>query len=173
MSHIRTLFSEEQLKERVDVMGREITDFYKGSDLTVIVLANGAVPFAADLMRRVDLPLFMDTISVASYHADKRGDKLEFRSTMKLSPKGRRVLVLDEVLDSGHTMKGVIDYLMERGAIDVRTAVIVSKDIPRDENALQQADWVGFSCPNLYLVGYGLDSHELYRNLPYIGVLED
>ena len=65
------------------------------------------------------------------------------------------------------------DYLMERGAIDVRTAVIVSKDIPRDENALQQADWVGFSCPNLYLVGYGLDSHELYRNLPYIGVLED
>ncbi len=174
MSKIKTLFSEEQLRERVAEMGREITKFFKGSDLTVVVLANGGVPFAADLMRKIDMPLFMDTLSVASYHADKRGDELVFRSSLKLSPKGRRILVLDEVLDSGRTLKGVINYLLKEGATDVHTAVIVRKDdIKRGPDCLETADWIGFNCPNQYLIGYGLDSNELYRNLPFIGVLED
>lgn len=171
--NVRVLFTESEIASRVSEMGAEITEYYRNSDLTIIVLTNGAVPFAADIMRKVDLPIFVDTLAVASYHADRRGEELEFRSTLKLDPRGRHILLVDEVLDSGKTLKRVMKYLLEKGALDVRTAVMVTKNISRSEDALQDADWVGFHCDNLYLVGYGLDSNELYRNLPFIGVLEN
>lgn len=170
--NIEVLFSAAQIAERVRGMGREITEYYRGRDVTVIALTNGAMPFAADLMRCMDLPLFVDTLSVASYHQDKRGDMLEFRSTLKLSPQGRHVLLLDEVLDSGRTMKGVVEYLKGQGAADIKTAVMIVKDVDRTGlGGVTSVDWFGFTSPDAYLVGYGLDSHELYRNLPYIGVI--
>lgn len=169
---IRILFSADQISKRVAELGQSITEHYRGSDLTVIALTNGAMPFAADLIRAIDLPLYVDTLAVASYHADRRGNEFDFRSTLKLNPSGRHVLLVDEVLDSGMTLKRVSQYLLERGVADVRTAVMVIKDIPRKNGGLEKADWAGFTAPDDYLVGYGLDSMELYRNLPYIGILE-
>lgn len=168
---LKTLFSADQIARRVRELGQEITDAYRGTPLTVIALTNGAMPFAADLIRAIELPLYVDTLAVASYHADVRGGQLEFRSALKLDPAGRSVLLVDEVLDSGMTLRRVSDYLRERGVTDVRTAVMVCKQLTRPAEALQQPDWCGFEAPNDYLVGYGLDSHELYRNLPYIAVL--
>ena len=170
--HIRVLFTKEQIEVKVAELGKAITAHYEGKPLTVVGLTNGAMPFCADLIRAIDLPLYVDTLSVASYHADRRGDKFDFRSTLKLNPAGRSVLLVDEVLDSGMTLKRVSEYFMDRGVTDVRTAVMVVKDIPRSEG-LSKPDWYGFHAPDGYLVGYGLDSMELYRNLPYIGVLEE
>lgn len=166
------LFSADDIARRVAELGAEITDFYRDSPLTVVALTNGAMFFAADLLRHIQLPLYVDTLSVASYHADRRGDQFEFRSQLKLNPTGRRILLVDEVLDSGVTLQRVSDFLRQHDVLDVRTAVIVSKAIARPSEGLPQADWTGFSAPDGYLVGYGLDSHELYRNLPYIAVLK-
>ena len=167
------LFSADDIARRVAELGAEITDFYRDSPLTVVALTNGAMFFAADLLRHIQLPLYVDTLSVASYRADRRGDQFEFRSQLKLDPTGRRILLVDEVLDSGVTLQRVSDFLRQRhDVLDVRTAVIVSKAIARPPEGLPQADWTGFSAPDGYLVGYGLDSHELYRNLPYIAVLK-
>lgn len=166
------LISAEDIAKRVAELGAEITEFYRDTPLTVVALTNGAMFFAADLLRQIQLPLYVDTLSVASYHADKRGEEFDFRSQLKLDPKGRRILLVDEVLDSGVTLQRVSDFLREHGATDIRSAVIVSKAIKRPAHGLQQADWSGFSAPDSYLVGYGLDSHELYRNLPYIAVMK-
>ena len=170
--HIRVLFTKEQIAAKVAELGKAITAHYEGKPLTVVGLTNGAMPFCADLIRSIELPMYVDTLAVASYQADRRGDEFEFRSKLKLDPAGRCVLLVDEVLDSGMTLKRVSDYFLKRGGADVRTAVMVVKDIPRIEG-LCQPDWFGFNAPDGYLVGYGLDSMELYRNLPYIGVLED
>lgn len=169
---IKVLFSEEQLAARVAEMGREITEFYRGSNLTVVALTNGAIPFASDLIRKIELPLFVDSVAVASYHKDCRGDELVFRSDLKLDPTGRRILLVDEVLDSGRTLKKVAEYCRKRGAIDVRTAVMIIKNTRHAEDGFQKADWSGFEAPDDYLVGYGLDSNELYRNLPFIGAMK-
>ena len=170
--HIRVLFTQDQIARKVAELGRQITAHYVGRPLTVVALTNGAMPFCADLIRAIDLPMYVDTLSVASYHADRRGDKFDFRSSLKLNPAGRCVLLVDEVLDSGMTLKRVSNYFMDKGVADVKTAVMVVKDIPRKEG-LSTPDWHGFDAPDGYLVGYGLDSMELYRNLPYIGVLEE
>ena len=170
--HIRVLFTQEQIAGKVAELGKAITAHYDGRPLTVVALTNGAMPFCADLIRAIDLPIFIDTLAVASYHADRRGDEFDFRSKLKLNPAGRSVLLVDEVLDSGMTLKRVSKYFMDMGVMDVRTVVMVVKDIPRSEG-LSKPDWYGFHAPDGYLVGYGLDSMELYRNLPYIGVLEE
>lgn len=166
---MKILYTSDQITERIAQMGKEITAYYTGVPLTVVALTNGAIPFAADLVRNLDLPLWLDSLSVSSYHSDQRGDILEFRSKLKLSPKGRKILLVDEVLDSGRTLRQVCNYFIERGALEVRTAVIVTKKILRSDG-IKKADWSGFETPDLYLIGYGMDSCELYRNLPFIAV---
>ncbi len=164
------LCSIEEIARQVARLGREITGFYRGKPLTLVSLMNGALPFAADLMRVIDLPLYVDTVSISSYHDCKNSGKLNFRSTLKLSPKGRHVLLADEVLDSGYTLACVAEYFRSRGAASVRTAVMVEKIRPRPDG-IEHADWTGVVLPDRYLVGYGLDADELYRNLPCIAAI--
>lgn len=164
------LCSAEEIARTVARLGREITEFYRGKPLTLVSLMNGALPFAADLMRVIDLPLYVDTVSVSSYQDCQSSGKLNFRSTLKLSPEGRHVLLADEVLDTGYTLACVAEYFRNRGAASVRTAVMVEKIRPRPAG-LEHADWTGVVLPDRYLVGYGLDADELYRNLPCIAAL--
>ena len=165
------LFSAEQIAQRVKEMGEEISRFYQNKPLTVIVLASGGIFFGADLMRAIDLPIWVDTLGVASYVNDKSSGAIQCRSTLKLDCSGRHVLLVDEVLDTGRTLLETKQMILEQGALSVKNAVIVSKDVPRPE-AIAEADWTGFSAPDRYLVGYGLASNEDYRNLPFIGALK-
>lgn len=155
-------------------MGAEITEFYRGCDLTVVALMTGGLYFAADLTRAIKLSsLKLDSVAIASYQDDRSSEKLNFRSHLKLDPAGRDILIVDEVLDTGITLRGVRDFLLAHGANRVRSAVMVEKDILRPKRGLESADWVGFYTGPHYLVGYGLDSEELYRNLPYIATLDN
>ncbi len=165
------IFTASEISQRIIEMGREITGFYQRQELTIVALMNGALPFAADLVRAIDLDCYVDSISVASYHNCQSSGKLELRSKMKLSPYGRQLLLVDEVLDSGITLQAVSEYFRNQGASSVRTAVLVEKQLPRLQG-LTHADWTGFTTPDRYLVGYGLDANEHYRNLPYIATLE-
>ncbi len=166
------LYTREQIAGRVAEMGAEITEFYRGKELTVVVLMTGGLYFAADLSRAIDLPLQMDSLAVASYANCRSTGKLDFRSQMKLNPAGREILIVDEILDTGVTLQCVRDHLLSLGAISVRTAVMVEKTIPRTQDGIERADWVGFVTGPRYLVGYGLDANELYRNSPHIAAMD-
>ena len=164
------IYSAGEIANRIAQLGREITEFYRGEELTVFALMNGALPFAADLIRAIGLDCYVDTVSVASYRNCRSTGEPEFRSTLKIPPSGRHILLADEVLDSGVTLQCVAEYFRRRGAASVRTVVMVEKELPRP-NGLAHADWTGFTAPDRYLVGYGLDADEHYRNLPYIAAL--
>ena len=153
-------------------MGREIGAYYGDDTVTLVVLANGAICFGADLARAVTCPVEWDVVSVASYTDDRSSGQLGFRGAPKLDPAGRRILLADEVLDSGLTLAKMKAWYLERGAAEVKTAVMVEKIRPRPAGAPEHADWTGVVLPDRYLVGYGLDSHERFRNLPYIAALE-
>ena len=164
------IYSAGEIANRIAQLGREITEFYRGEELTVVALMNGALPFAADLIRAIGLDCYVDPVSVASYRNCRSTGEPEFRSTLKIPPSGRHILLADEVLDSGVTLQCVAEYFRRRGAASVRTVVMVEKELPRP-NGLAHADWTGFTAPDRYLVGYGLDADEHYRNLPYIAAL--
>jgi hypoxanthine phosphoribosyltransferase len=169
---MKILFDETAIRKRIAEMGREISAYYGGDLVTLVVLANGALIFGADLARAITCPLEWDVVSVASYADDRSSGKLTFRSTPKLDPAGRRILLADEVLDTGITLARLKEWYAERGAAEIKTAVMVEKDRLRAPGAPEHADWTGAELPDLYMVGYGLDSHEKYRNLPYVAELE-
>lgn len=166
------LFSQEEIARRVAELGREITEFYRGKPLLVIAIANGGIVFASDLVRQIDLKLEMDTLAVASYVNDKPSGEITFRAPGKLPVAGKHVLLVDDVLDSGTTLRYLVEYFQRQGAASCRTAVAVDKDVPRPADVVAHADWQGFTAPNRYLVGYGMDSDEYFRNLPYIAAID-
>ena len=166
------LFDEAAVRARIAEMGREIGACYGDDTVTLVVLANGALLFGADLARALTCPVEWDVLSVHSYAGDRSSGVVNFRSGLKLDPAGRRMLLADEVLDSGLTLAAVRDKLLGLGAREVKTAVMVEKIRKRPAGAVEHADWTGVVLPDRYLVGYGLDSHEKFRNLPYIAALE-
>ena len=167
---MKILVSEEQIAQRVRELGAEITAFYEGKPLTVIILMNGALVFGADLVRAIKLPLRWDAFSCSSYAGDRSSGKMKVRSKLKNPASGRHLLIVDDVLDTGFTMKTILEDMLQLGALSVRTCVLLNKNV--SGKYFVKPDWTGFDIPDQYVVGYGLDSNEEYRNLPYIAVLE-
>ena len=166
------LFDEAAIRARVAEMGREIGGFYGDDLVTLVVLANGALIFGADLARKLTCPVEWDVVSVASYAGDRSSGQVRFRGAPKLDPAGRRILLADEVLDSGLTLARMKAWYLEHDAAEVKTAVMVEKIRKRPYGALEHADWTGVVLPDRYMVGYGLDSHEKFRNLPYVAAVD-
>jgi hypoxanthine phosphoribosyltransferase len=164
------LISEEQLAQRVAQLSRKIQRDFKGRDLVVVAVLNGTVFFLADLIRRIALPLRLDFIGVSSYGSGTSSGKLVFTKELKIDVRGRDVLIVDDILDTGRTMSGVINILSKLQPRQIKTCVLLDKPERRIEKI--EADYVGFTIPNLFVVGYGLDYAEKYRNLPFIGVLK-
>ena len=165
------LFTAQQIAERVAVMGREIGDFYQAKPLTLLVIANGAIFFGADLARAIRIPLWIDVLPAGSYAGRRSTGKLRLRGEPKLSAEGRHLLLVDEILDTGVTLRALTEHFLDSGALSVRSAVMLTKKCPRPDG-ISRADWSGFEVPDRYIVGYGMDSVEEFRNLPDIGVLE-
>ena len=169
---IETLIDRDSITERVAELGREISEYYKERDFMLVMLANGGVFFGVDLARAITIDFPMDIIAAASYHNDRQGDELIFRCSPKLDLKNKHILLVDEVLDSGVTLARTVEELKKLGAEDVKTAVLVTKERARKPEAVHCADWSGFTLPDVYLVGLGLDTNELCRNLPFLGVVK-
>lgn len=170
MKNIEVIIDRETLSARVTELGREISEFYKDKPLTVIVLMTGGMIFASDLVRAMDIPLWIDSLSVASYHGHASSGELKFRSELKMSVRDRHVLIVDEVFDTGLTLSAVRAYLSSAGALSVKAAVAVIKDVARPTDAIMP-EFFGFQTPDRYLIGYGLDSNEDGRQIPFIGAL--
>ena len=168
----RILFDEATILARLDEIAAKIVADYRDRELTVIAVLNGSLIFMADLLRRIPLPLKLDCLSVGSYHGGtKSSGEVVFKQVMLPDVEGRHILLLDDILDSGLTLNAIRRKLEEAKPRSVRLCVLLEKQIERA--APVQADYVGFAIGNEFVVGYGLDYMERYRNLPCIGVLRN
>ena len=162
--HTSTIFA------RLDELATILTDEYKGRELTVLCLMSGSLMFGADLLRRIPLPLRIICISVSSYHGGtSTTGQVTFQASMP-DLQGRHVLIIDDILDTGLTL-GSLKAKIERdtSTLSTKICVLLRKDIGKERSV--DADYVGFDIANEFVVGYGLDFQEKYRNLPFIGVL--
>ena len=150
-------------------MTRQIERDYIGRELVIVSLLNGTVMFLADLIRHLSLPLRLDFIGVSSYGAGTTSGELVFTKELRLDVRGRDVLLVDDILDTGRTIKRVLAKLRDLRPRRVRTCVLLDKPTRRVERV--RADYIGFTIPDLFVIGYGLDFAERYRNLPFVGVL--
>ncbi len=165
------LVSEAAIRKRVKALAEKINRTYRGEDLTVIAIVNGALIFAADLLRQLRTPLRLDCLRAASYHSGTQaGGKPVIVDNLKLDITGQQVLLVDDILDTGNTLAAVRQLLLAKGAASVRTCVLLDKKARR--GVPFEAEFVGFEIPDEFVVGYGLDFNERYRNLPCIGVLK-
>ena len=166
----RVLITEDQIARRIRQMAREIERDFRGRDMAVVSLLNGTVMFLADLIRHLSLPLRLDFIGVSSYGAGTESGDLVFTKELRLDVRGRDVLLVDDILDTGRTMSRVLGKLEALKPRRIKTCVLLDKPERRVEKV--EADYVGFKIPNLFVVGYGLDFAERHRNLPFVGVLK-
>jgi hypoxanthine phosphoribosyltransferase len=166
---MRVLLSADQIQSSVDRLAKEIREREAGRPLTVIAVLTGSIIFLSDLIRKLDMPLRVDVIQARSYAGTERG-ALAINTDMLPDVAGRDVLVIDDIFDTGHTLLEVLTFLDELGPRSVRTAVLVLKQ-GKQEVAFRP-DYVGFEIPDVFVVGYGLDYNDAYRNLPYLAALE-
>lgn len=166
----QVLFTGDEIRATVERLAREIKAVYGDEELTVVCVLHGGLVFAADLMRRLDMPLRLGVVLASSYRgsATTPGD-LHVQIHPSLDLRGRHVLLLDDILDTGRTLLRLRDELLALGPRSVRLVALVDK--PSRRVAPLQADFCGFSIPDLFIVGYGLDWNERYRNLPDIVAL--
>jgi hypoxanthine phosphoribosyltransferase len=166
----RVLFDEPAIHRRLDEIAAQVSNDYRDRELTVIAVLHGSLIFVADLLRRIPLPLKLDCLSVASYHGNPQSSgQVVFKQIALPEIAGRDVLILDDILDSGHTLTAVRETLEAAKPRSIRICVLLSKRKRRAREV--DPDYVGFEINDEFVVGYGLDFRERYRNLPYIGVL--
>jgi len=165
----RVLISDEQIARRIRQMAREIEHDFRGRELVVVSLLNGTVIFLADLIRHLSLPLRLDFMGVSSYGAGTESGDLVFTRELRLNVRGRDVLLVDDILDTGRTMSRVLPKIRALKPRHLKVCVLLDKPARRVEK--MKADYIGFEIPDFFVVGYGLDFAERYRNLPFVGVL--
>lgn len=163
------LITEEQIAARIAGLTRQIQRDYQNRELVVVSLLSGTVMFLADLIRHLELPLRLDFMGISSYGAGTESGELVFTKELRIDVKGRDVLLVDDILDTGKTMTRVLAKLKPLKPRRIRTCVLLDKPARRVEKI--KADYVGFEIPDYFVVGYGLDYAERYRNLPFVGIL--
>jgi len=163
------LISRARLARRVNTLARQIEKDFAGRDLVIVALLNGTVMFLADLLRRLALPLRLDFIGVSSYRDGDAPGSLIFTKELRLDVRGRDVLLVDDILDTGRTLSRVLAKLQALQPRRVKICVLLDKPARRIGNLA--GDYVGFTIPDEFVVGYGLDYGEKYRNLPFVGLL--
>ncbi|ATC62917.1 hypoxanthine phosphoribosyltransferase [Nibricoccus aquaticus] len=165
------LVSETAIKNRLKKLGAEISAVYGKEEITVVAIINGAILFTADLLRQISNPVRLDCIRVSSYRNEtKSHGKPKLLHSLSLDLTNRHVLLIDDILDTGKTLSVVVDIIKKLKPASVRTCVLLDKKGRREVDFT--ADLVGFEIPDKFVVGYGLDFAERYRNLPCIGVLK-
>ena len=163
------LITDAQLARRIKQLARQIQKDFAGRELVVVSLLNGTVLFLADLIRGLDMPLRLDFIGVSSYGSGTESGELVFTKELRLDVRGRDVLLVDDILDTGKSLSRVLPKLSALKPRRIKTCVLLDK--PSRRVAKIKPDYVGFTIPDLFVIGYGLDFAERYRNLPFVGVL--
>ena len=171
-SSLKTLISQEQIETRVRELGAQITADYTGKNLQLIGVLKGACIFLSDLIRYIDLPLTIDFIGISSYGASTKSSGIvRITKDLDKSIAGKDILVVEDIIDTGLTLNYLIELFMNREVNSLNVAALLDK--PERHEIEVNAKYIGFTVPNHFVVGYGLDYAERYRNLPYVAVPED
>lgn len=165
------LISEEQLNERIVQLGQQITEDYKDSDLVVVGILKGANIFMSDLVRKINLPLRMDFMVVSSYgNAAVSSGVVQIVKDLDFDIEGKDILLIEDIVDTGLTLSYLTEYLNNRKARSVKICSLLTKPARREQHV--DIHYLGFEVPDSFIIGYGIDYAECYRNLPYIGTLK-
>jgi hypoxanthine phosphoribosyltransferase len=168
---VELLINESEIRERLAVLGRQIEDDYRGKPLTIVSVLTGSLIALADLVRQIRIPLRIALVQASSYRgATTTATTLVINEAFAPDVTGRDVLLLDDILDTGQTLSALVRHIEDRGARSVRTAVLLRK-VGRQVVPIEP-DYCGFTIPDVFVVGYGLDFDDEYRHLPYVGILQ-
>lgn len=163
------LVSEEELKQICKRLGEQITRDYQGKNLLIVSVLKGAVVFMGELLREIKCDCQIDFIAVSSYSGTKTTGVVKFKKDLDIDPYGMDILIVEDILDSGVTLSYLSGVLMGRNANSIKICTLLDK--PANRKADIKADYVGKVIPDEFVIGYGLDYNEKYRNLPYVGIL--
>ena len=166
------LLTQEQIQARIRELGEELSAEYAGKDLVVLGVMKGVVVFFADMVRQLSVPCQMDFMWISSYAGTDSSGSIELKRDIFTDIKGRHVLILEDIFDTGNSLSFVYDHLMAKEPASLKICTLLDKPSRRKPGVTLQADYVGFTIDNHFVVGYGLDYNEYYRNLPYVGILK-
>ena len=167
-----TLIEASKVESRIHDLAESLNKKYAGKELIVVMLLKGAMIFTADICRQLSMPLHIECLNVSSYHGETTSSgTVKFLDRKMPNLKGKNVLLVDDILDTGRTLDAVSKELSKLGVASLESCVLLSKNKSRAKEI--SADYVGFEIEDEFVVGYGLDYKGLYRNLPYIGILKD
>lgn len=165
----KILVTEEEIKEICERLGKQISEDYKDKKLLMVSVLKGGVVFMADLMRQITCDCQIDFLSVSSYNGAKTTGQVNFKKDLDLDPQGKDILLVEDILDSGITLSYLKEVFMKRNANSIKVCAFLDK--PTNHKVDIEADYVGKAVPDEFVIGYGLDYNEKYRNLPYVAVL--
>ena len=166
------LLTEEQIKTRIAELGKELTADYAGKDPIIVGVLKGVVVFYADMIREIRTHCQMDFMWISSYAGTNSTGKMEVKRDISSDIRGRHVLILEDIYDTGNSLDFTYRHLMSREPSSLKICTLLDKPERRRPGITLKPDYVGFTIPNAFVVGYGLDYNEHYRNLPYVGVLK-
>ena len=166
------LLTEEQIRQRIAQLGEILTEEYKDKDPIIVGVLKGVVVFYADMIRAIKTPCQMDFMWVSSYEGTESTGSLVVKRDVSADIRGRHVLILEDIFDTGNSLDFVCKHLMAKEPASIKICTLLDKPERRKPGITLEADFVGFTIPNAFVVGYGLDFNEYYRNLPYIGILK-
>ena len=168
----KVLLTQEQITERIRELGQELSSEYAGKNPVVVGVLKGVVIFYADMIRHITVPCQMDFMCISSYKGTSSTGTMTVSKDISADIRGRHVLILEDIFDTGNSLEYTVRHLKEKGPASLKICTLLDKPERRNPNVTVQADFVGFTVPNEFVVGYGLDYNEGYRNLPYVGVLK-
>ncbi len=166
------LLTEQQIKTRIRELGEILTAEYAGKDPVIVGVLKGVVVFYADMIREIKVPCQMDFMWISSYAGTNSTGKMEVKRDISADIKGRHVLILEDIYDTGSSLDFTYRHLLARKPASLKICTLLDKPERRRPGIHLVPDYVGFTIPNAFVVGYGLDYNEKYRNLPYVGILK-
>ena len=166
------LLTQEQIQRRIEELGEILTKEYAGKDPIVVGVLKGVVVFYADMIRKINVPCQMDFMWISSYAGTNSTGNMVVRKDVSADVRGRHVLILEDIFDTGNSLDFVVKHLLEKEPASLKVCTLLDKPERRNPAVTLQADYTGFTIPNAFVVGYGLDYNEHYRNLPYVGILK-
>ena len=168
----KVLLSEQQLKDRIRELGEELSREYADKDPIFVGVLKGVVVFYADMVRQITVPCQFDFMWISSYSGTETTGRMEVKRDISADIKGRHVVILEDIFDTGNSLTYLVNYLKMKQPASVKICTLLDKPEGRNPEVTLEADYTGFQIPNEFVVGYGLDFNEHYRNLPYVGVLK-
>ena len=166
------MLTEEQIQSKVKELAAQLSRDYAGKDPVFIGVLKGVVLFFGDMMKHIDIPCQMDFMGVSSYGSGTTSGKLQLRYDVVTDLTGRHVVILEDIFDTGNSLQFTYEHLMQKNPASLKICTLLDKPSRRREGITVRADYTGFVIPNEFVVGYGLDYDEHYRNLPYIGIMK-